>query len=125
MRIKSLALALMMSASAFNTQALTVADFDYIESTAKLARLCGPADTEPLADEAHIFCLGYIAAAIAYHDEVAKSPEMNRIACSGGEATREDVLEVFISWAAKNPQYANTPPIEGLLRAAAAKWPCK
>lgn len=125
MRTKTLALALAISACAFNAQALTVADFDYIENTGELARLCGPADTEPMADEAHIFCLGYMAAAIAYHDEVSKSPEMDRIACSEGDATREDVLEVFLSWAAKNPQYANAPPIEGLLRSAKEKWPCE
>jgi hypothetical protein len=125
MRKTIMALSLAAGTCVFSAHALTVADFDYIESTGELARLCGVDKTEPMADEAHIFCLGYIAAAISYHDEVAKSPEMGPIACSEEETTREDVLRMFLAWSASNPRYADAPPIEGLLRAAADKWPCE
>jgi len=123
MKNLTLALALAISTCAFNAQALTATDFDYVANVGELVDICGAPASAPMADEAKIFCYGYLAAAIDYHDEIAKNPEMGRIACGEG-ATREDVRVVFLGWAARNPEYKMASPIEGLLRAASEKWPC-
>ncbi len=124
MKPKILALALTLGAFSANAGTFTVDDF-VLDSTQDLVDVCGAPASDPLYDEAKIFCIGYIAAAIAYHDEIAKAPDLGPVACAKPVVTRNDVIGVFLEWSAKSPQYMNAPPIESLLRAAAEKWPCK
>jgi hypothetical protein len=118
-----LALSLALSSFSVNAGEPTADDF-VLATTQDLVDVCGAPTSSPIYEEARIFCLGYIAAAMDYHDEIAKAPEMGPIACSKTPSTRQDTIDVFLAWAAKNPQYKNASPIESLLRAAAEKWPC-
>lgn len=124
MKPKILALALALGAFSANAGTFNVEDF-VLDSTQDLVDVCGAPASDPLYQEAKIFCIGYIAAAIDYHDEIAKAPDLGPVACAETEVTRNDVIGVFLEWSAKNPQHMKAPPVESLLRAAAEKWPCK
>ncbi|WP_372675330.1 Rap1a/Tai family immunity protein [Aquicoccus sp.] len=39
--------------------------------------------------------------------------------------SRGSLRDVFLAWARANPQRLDEPAIEGLVRAAVAKFPCK
>jgi len=123
MKHRILALSLALSIFSVHADELTTDDFVLV-TTQDLIDVCNAPASSSIYQEARIFCLGYIAAAMDYHDEVAKAPEMGPIACAKTTTTRQDTLDVFLAWAVKNPQYKNTSPIESLLRAAAEKWPC-
>ncbi|HYQ92115.1 MAG TPA: hypothetical protein VES89_08585, partial [Candidatus Competibacteraceae bacterium] len=38
--------------------------------------------------------------------------------------TRNQGIEMFVKWAADNPQYMSEPPFDGVLRFAMSTWPC-
>jgi hypothetical protein len=38
--------------------------------------------------------------------------------------TREALVQVFLSWARANPAEMDGLPVDGVMRAAAAEWPC-
>ena len=124
MKPKLLALAFAVSAFSANAGTFAVDDF-VLDSTQDLVDVCSAPASDPLHDEARLFCLGFISAAIAYHDEMAKAPDLGPVACAKADVTRDDIIDMFLAWSVKNPQYMNAPPIESLLRAAAEKWPCK
>ena len=124
MNPKILALALALGVCAANAGTFEVEDF-VLDSTEDLVDVCSARASDPMYEEAKIFCFGYLAAAIDYHRAMASAPGMGPIACAEAGATRKDLIEVLVAWSAKNPQHMSAPPIESLLRAAAEKWPCK
>ena len=124
MKPKILALALALSAISANAGTFDVEDF-VLDSTEDLVDVCSAPASDPMYEEAKIFCFGYLAAAIDYHRAMAVAPGMGPIACAEEGATREDLIGVLVAWSEKNPQQMSAPPIESLLRAAAEKWPCK
>ena len=124
MNLKILALALAFGACSVNAGTFEVEDF-VLDSTEDLVDVCSAQASDPMYEEAKIFCFGYLAAAIDYHRAMASAPGMGPIACAEAGATRKDLIEVLVGWSAKNPQQMSAPPIESLLRAAAEKWPCK
>ena len=124
MKPKILALTLALGAFTANAGTFNVDDF-VLDSTQDLVDVCGAPASDPMHDEATIFCIGYLAAATDYHDAMARAPDLGPIVCAKADVTRIDVIDVFLEWAAKNPQHRDAPPIESLLQAAAEKWPCK
>jgi hypothetical protein len=45
--------------------------------------------------------------------------------CPEGPISRFEAVEVFIEWANNHPEFMDEPPVQGVFRAAAEKWPCK
>jgi len=74
---------------------------------------------------AHAYCVGFIEGAGQLHDALAAGPNFDRLVCSPRNVTLNDVVTVYASYAAANPQYMKESAIDSLVRAAAAKWPCQ
>ena len=96
-------------------------------STADVAALCGADPQSELYAEAMQFCFGYISGAVQFHHAVVRAGSIRPIACPGAEATREQFASYFAGWArtTATPQELAEPPVEGMARAAAARWPCE
>lgn len=76
----------------------------------------------------HQACRAFIESAIQYHDLVSKPKQMKRLVCYPANATIEDGVAAFNAWAvtkAADVQLMGEPPVTALIRALAAKYPCK
>ena len=105
--------------------ALGEGDFD-IENTRELLRLCGASPSMNLSEQAVYFCHGYFTGAADYHDSVVGG-DLKRLICDPEGTTRNDAVNVFVSWG--NANLANEarmgePALLGVIRALAEKWPC-
>ena len=98
-------------------------DFKILK-TQNLYNVCSaPAESE-LHAEALQACYGFIYGAGLFYYEVVKAGAAKSVVCADGELTRESVREAFVTWAANHPDRMKESPIDGLLRSAAARWPC-
>jgi len=117
-----LTLGLVQSAAAVEN-----ADFRF-DTTKELYSVCAvPADAAeyPMARQA---CRAFIEATAQYHDAVSKPGKLKRLVCFPANATIEDGVAAFQVWAAAkagDAQAMAAPPVLGLLRGLAAKYPCK
>lgn len=95
-------------------------------TTAELARLCGPAADDANAVAMRPACYAAIVTVGQTHAIFTTGRQAARpIFCMPAEApTLDRVSADFVSWAATNQQYAGTRAAEGLLRFAAATYPC-
>jgi hypothetical protein len=97
-----------------------------VTSVTQLADLCGAAPDDPLYVEAIQFCYGYISGAAQFHTALVGRGGLKPIACPTRDATRSEFAGYFVSWArstATREELAE-PAVQGMARAAAAKWPC-
>lgn len=109
--------------------AAAVEDADFrFDTTKELYGVCSVpegAAEYPMARQA---CRAFIEAAAQYHDAVSKPGKLKRLVCFPPNATIEDGVTAFNAWAAAkvgDAQAMGAPPVLGLLRALAAKYPCK
>ncbi|WP_295447275.1 Rap1a/Tai family immunity protein [uncultured Thiodictyon sp.] len=103
------------------------ADFRF-DTTKDLIAVCAVAATEPEYPVAHQACRAFIEAAGEYHDLVSKPGKLPRLVCYPPTATIEDGVGAFSNWAAAHAgdsKLLGEPPVVGLMRALAAKYPCK
>lgn len=103
------------------------ADFHY-DSTESLYRICSLA---PDADGhliASFACRAFLEATVQYHDGVTARNGLKRLVCYPQGATIEDARAVFVAWAQANAgdkELMGEQPVKGVVRALAAKYPCK
>ncbi len=121
------AVAAVLIALATTTHAEQNTDVDDFraETVQGLYDICMLDPNHPLADRAIGFCLGYVAGTAHYHRAISAGPDIEPVVCAAGEISRLELAKVFVLWAEKNPQYAEALPVEGVVRAAAEKWPCE
>jgi hypothetical protein len=106
--------------------ALEESDFNY-DSTENLYRICA---TEPSSDlhlVASITCRAFLEATVQYHDAVTSREGLKRLICYPKGATIEEARETFVAWGkanSGNAELMNEPPVKGVVRALAAKYPC-
>ncbi len=118
----ALALALSQPAAAVDD-----ADFRF-DNTGDLAAVCAVAEGAAEYALANQACRAFIEATVQYHDQIAKRNKMKRLVCYPASATIEDGKAAFVAWAAANASNAKLmgeQPVIGLVRALAAKFPCK
>jgi hypothetical protein len=117
------AVAIAVGVSASLAGAVVPEDFKILK-TQNLYNLCSaPADSE-LHAEALQACYGFIYGAGLFYYEVVKAGAAKSVVCAKGELTRDSVREAFVTWAVKHPERMTESPVDGLLRSAAARWPC-
>jgi hypothetical protein len=98
------------------------------DSTADLVAVCSvPVDAAEyqVANQA---CRAFIEATVEYHDAVSDRKKMKRLICYPPTATIEDGKAAFLAWAkakAGDAKLMAEQPVIGLVRALAAKSPCK
>jgi hypothetical protein len=72
-------------------------------------------------------CRSFISGAIQYHDGVSGLYNLDRLICYPDGTTLEDGRIVFVAWAESNlndEAMMNELPVEGLVRALSAEYPC-
>lgn len=103
---------------------LDKSDFE-VKTTRDLVNLCSAASGEDMYEAAMGYCLGFVDAAHDYHMVVSGDDMLAPVACPDHEVTRKEVVDAFLSWAGANGNMLDKEaPLQGLMRAAAAKWPC-
>ncbi len=116
----AVAFATMMSGPA---GAIQTSDFTLL-TTDNLYRVCSAPQSDPLFNEARQACYGFVCGAGLFYYEVIKAGKAKTVVCPGGQIDREAVRVAFVDWAQNNPERMSESPIDGLLRSAAARWPC-
>ena len=88
--------------------------------------LCGVSAADPNAAAAIHFCHGYYVG-VDHSAEILGRPLRNILYCppEGLKLTRDQVIAMVVDYHRKNPQFASEAPIEGIIRWAAAAYPCK
>ncbi len=106
--------------------AVTEKDFNLV-STEDLYQICSViADASDFVP-ARYECQGFIRGAVGYHDAVTDRKHLKRLICYPETATVADGRQVFVDWARANvgnTELMQEPPVVGLVRALAAKYPC-
>jgi hypothetical protein len=97
-----------------------------LRTTGDFVALCGVSTADPNAAAAIHFCQGYYVG-LDHSAEILGRPFRNVLYCppDGLKLTRNEVIGMLVAYHRKNPQYAAEAPIEGVIRWAAATWPCK
>ena len=114
---------ILVTATAGAQAALTPDEFR-LDRAQELVDICTVSTSHPDYLEAYGFCVGYFTGAMHYHRALAKGPDRKAIVCPEHTVTRADAIAVFVAWARENPQYMNDEPLEAVMRAAVARWPC-
>lgn len=94
-------------------------------TTGNLASLCGASLSEEVGHVSQAFCRGLIVGAGQYHTEISRPGGRAAIFCLPTPTpTLEAAQASFVAWAAANPQYSSALAVDGVLRWAAATYPC-
>ena len=96
-----------------------------VDTTEQLINLCTAAPDDPFFNQAMNFCHGYAQGAYDYYEAAhggAKGPKM--VCFSEPPPSRNEAINMFISWAKANPQYNQKLPVNTLFRFLTQKWPC-
>ena len=99
-----------------------------LKTTEDLYRVCSTGSDDPLHTEAINFCEGFLVGAVSYHDAVTDRQKLQRLICYPTTVTRDDGVRAFIEWAKSrqtDQKFMNDPPVVGMVRGLANKWPCK
>lgn len=95
-------------------------------TTGDLADLCGAAASDPMRGAAIGWCHGFILATAQYHSTIAarRSAGHPLFCIPTDSPTFDQVRANFVTWARANPQFEKERAVDGLLRFAAATYPC-
>ena len=97
-----------------------------LRTTGDFVALCGVSRSDPNAVAAIHFCHGYYVG-IDHSAEILGRPFRGILYCppDGLKLTRDQVIAMVVDYHRKNPQFAGEAPVEGIIRWAAATYPCK
>jgi len=116
-------------AGALSQPALAVQDEDLnFETTEDLYQICSVGEDAAEYIPAIFACRAFIEATVQYHDEVTDRKHLKPLICYPKTATIADARSIFLAWAKKNSRnqkLMNEVPVVGLVRALAARYPCK
>ncbi|MBS7811412.1 Rap1a/Tai family immunity protein [Roseococcus pinisoli] len=94
-------------------------------TTGNLATLCAASLNEEVGHASQAFCRGFIVGVGQYHTEISRPGGRPAIFCLPTPApTLEAAQASFVAWSGANPQHASELAVDGLLRWAAATYPC-
>ena len=97
-----------------------------LRTTTDLVALCGVSRSDPNAAAAIHFCEGFYLGLDHFAEAVGR-PFRNTLYCPPDnlQLTRDQVVAMVVTWHRRNPQYGAEAPLNGIVRWAAATWPCK
>jgi hypothetical protein len=120
MRRLIVAAALMASGAAIPADSST---FE-LRDAGDLVRACSVPAKHVLYRNAIGFCHGVLTGAYRYY-QATVTPE-NRFVCTPNPVpTRAKVMDDFVAWSKKHPQYMKEPPIDTLFMYLEETFPCK
>ncbi len=94
--------------------------------TADLAALCAASPQQPRGEAAIAWCHGFVVAAAQYHASASADGGAHEpVYCLPEPApTLDEARAKFVAWARANPQHGPERAVDGLMRFAAAAYPC-
>jgi len=99
-----------------------------LDSTRDLYEVCSVPAGAAEYIVTHQACRAFIEGVAQYHDLVSKPGKLKRLYCAPPKGTIEDGVAAFNAWASANTGNARLmaeQPAVGLVRALAAKYPCR
>ncbi|MEA3639366.1 MAG: Rap1a/Tai family immunity protein [Lamprobacter sp.] len=112
-----------------SVQAASVTDEDFhYDTTADLYQVCSTPNDAAESLIASFSCRAFIEATVQYHDAVSDKKTLKRLICYPNGATIADGRQAFLAWAKANQDdktLMGEQPVVGLVRALAAKYPCR
>lgn len=112
-----------------SSSALAIEDADFrFDSTEDLVQVCSVPATAPEYLTATLACKAFIEATVQYHDQVTDRKKLKPLICAPKTATTEEGRIAFLAWAEKkasDKKLMAEQPVVSLVRALAAKYPCK
>ncbi len=104
---------------------ITKADFK-AETVGTLTKLCSASESTDIGKYAKGFCYGWIEGIEQFYDELVSDDrfEFKPTICPGREISREETRTILVEWSSANPSLKNIAPLDALIRAGRAKFPC-
>jgi hypothetical protein len=97
-----------------------------VTTTRDLVQLCEAIPNDAVGIAALHFCHGFAVGAYQYHQVVAAAENKSPLFCEPNpRPTRNAIIGDFVSWANQNPKVMDTPPVEGMFRYLAQRYPCR
>ena len=59
-----------------------------------------------------------------FYQQVYAAGGISKIACPNSDVTLDGFRTVFVNWIEGHPEHQGDKPLDGLMRAAAATYPC-
>lgn len=118
--------AIMATAVGAQTAPMPSATNFEVKTTGDLVRLCEAQPVDFTNVAALHFCHGFLVGAYQYH-QIASAAENKRplVCVPNPPPSRNQAVAGFVSWANQNPQQMDTPPVEGMFRYLAQRYPCR
>ena len=96
-----------------------------VTATGDLVRLCEAAPTNATGIAALHFCHGFAVGAYQYHQIAAAAEKKPPLFCEPNpRPSRNEAVAGFVVWAQQSPKAMETPPVEGIFRYLAQRYPC-
>ena len=95
-----------------------------LDTTGDLVALCSCPPEDPLYAQALQFCYGYMTGVAHLHRILVDAEEIERLACPDHQVTRDELVQVFLSWARGHPEAMEEAPGRSVRAAAVETWPC-
>ncbi len=102
------------------TAACLAAPATAMQTTADLRDACAAED-----EATRNLCFGYILGAGQLYAQLRRAEAIAELACVDPVPTLEVIRVSVVEWMEAHPEHAAEPAIDGLMRAAAAIWPCE
>ena len=97
-----------------------------LRTAGDLMDICAVTDNDAHVEGARGFCYGFLSGAANYHRSAHAGKRAKPLFCLPETGvTRADAAKRFVEWGRANPQHMGETPVDGLMRFAAATWPCK
>src|SRR5262245_1806494 len=97
-----------------------------IRYTQDLIELCTAPESDPMYTAAISFCHGYLIGTYHYQVALQSDPNEKPLFClPEPQPTRQQGIQMFITWAKQNSQYMGERAVDTIVRFLGTQWPCK
>ena len=117
--------ALALGATAAHAADVTKDDFE-AGTVASVAKLCSADQGTEMGKYAIGFCYGWIEGLEQFYAALLRDErfDVKPAVCPGRVVSREETRQIFVDWAAANPDKGNLEPLQGIISATKEKFPC-